>query len=277
MQLKKATRKQSKIRIGMSGPPGGGKTFSALLLAYGLTSDWSKIAVIDTENGSASLYSHLGEFLTIDLQAPYSPERFIEAIKMCEKEDMEVIIIDSASHEWSGIGGCLEINDTLASAKYKGNGWAAWNETTPRHDKFTNAWLNSSVHTILCTRSKVDTVMGDDKKVKKIGMKDIQREGLEYEFTIAFNLDREKHYANVSKDRTNLFDSRDPFVISVDTGKEILEWATTGENEIDIALKEVSECEDITSLQIIWSNHSRLQNSKVFIASVIDRKLMLSK
>src|SRR4249919_2153033 len=114
MQLQKATRKKSKLRLNISGPSGSGKTFSALLMAKGLTGSWDKIAVIDTENGSASLYDHLGSFQTIDLQEPFSPERYIEAIDMCIKAGMECIIIDSSSHEWSGPGGCLEINERLA-------------------------------------------------------------------------------------------------------------------------------------------------------------------
>ena len=106
-KLKKAVRKQVKLRLGMSGASGFGKTYSALLLAYGMTNDWSKIAVIDTENKSASLYANLGEYNTLELSAPYSPELYTEAIKTCENAGMEVIIIDSISHEWEGKGGCL--------------------------------------------------------------------------------------------------------------------------------------------------------------------------
>ncbi|HRH58848.1 MAG TPA: AAA family ATPase, partial [Chitinophagales bacterium] len=101
MQLQKATRKKSKLRLNLSGPAGSGKTYSALVMAKGLVSEWSKIAVIDTENGSASLYDHLGPFNALDLQAPFSPERYIEAIDTCIKAGMECIIIDSSSHEWS--------------------------------------------------------------------------------------------------------------------------------------------------------------------------------
>lgn len=224
IELKKATRKQVKLKMGLAGVSGSGKTYSALLLAYGITKDWSKIAVVDTENGSASLYSHLGGFLTVDLQAPYSPERYIEAIKACEEAGIEVIILDSNSHEWAGIGGCLEINDALAKAKYKGNTWSAWNETTPRHDRYINTVLQSKCHIIACSRSKMETVMGEDKKVKKVGMKDIQREGLEYEWTIALNIERDTHMATASKDRTELFINSDPFLITPATGEKILKW-----------------------------------------------------
>ena len=100
MQLQKAQRHQVKLRIGLSGPSGFGKTYSALLMAYGITNDWNKIALIDTENKSASLYSHLGDFNVLSLGEPFTPERYLEAIKLCEDSGIELIIVDSISHEW---------------------------------------------------------------------------------------------------------------------------------------------------------------------------------
>lgn len=229
MEIKKASRKQVKLKLNLSGASGSGKTMSALLMAYGLTGSWDKIAVIDTENGSASLYSHLGEFNTIDLAPPFSPKRYIEAIDACLKAEIECVIIDSTTHEWSGAGGCIEINEKLAQAKYKGNTWSAWNETTPMHDAFVNKVLQSPIHIITCTRSKMETVMGEDKKVKKIGMKDMQRDGWEYELTVSLNIDRDTHMAIASKDRTNLFENASPFIITRETGIKIKEWCETGQ------------------------------------------------
>lgn len=228
MQLQKATRKKVKLRLNLSAPSGAGKTYSSLLMAKGLVGDWTKIAVIDTENGSASLYEHLGPFNAIDLTPPFTPERYIQAIDTCIAAGMECIIIDSSTHEWSGAGGCLEANDKLAAAKYRGNTWSAWNETTPRHDAFVNKVLQCPVHVITCTRSKTDTVMTDDKKVKKVGMKDIQRDGWEYELTVSLNIDRDTHTAIASKDRTELFDGKQPFVITEATGQMIREWCEKG-------------------------------------------------
>lgn len=232
-QIKKAERKQAKLRIGVSGPSGSGKTYSALLLARGLATDWSKVCLIDSENGSGELYSDLGDYNVICLEAPYSPERYIEALKAAEDAGMEVIVIDSVSHEWEGKGGCLEINEILAASKFKGNTWSAWSETTPRHQRFITAIVTSSCHVITTVRNKIDTVMGDDKKVKKVGTKEIQREGFEYELTVNFNIDRETHRAMASKDRTNLFESRDPFLIDIKTGEEIAAWNAGG--KVDIA------------------------------------------
>ena len=233
MQLQLATRKKSKLRLNISGPAGSGKTYSALLMAKGLIGNWEKIAVIDTENGSASLYSHLGPFQTIDLQAPFTPERYIEAIEMCVKAGIECIILDSSSHEWNGQGGCIEINEALAQSKFKGNTWSAWSQTTPRHDAFVQKVLQCPVHVITCTRSKMETVMTDDKKVKKLGMKDIQREGWEYELTVSLSIDRDTHTAIASKDRTELFEGIDPFVITEATGQLIKDWCEKGIEVVD--------------------------------------------
>lgn len=229
-QLHTAEKAKTKLRIGLSGTSGSGKTYSALLLAYGITGDWSKVGIIDTENGSADLYSSLGSYDVLTFENPYSPERYIEAIKVLEEAGKEVIIIDSVTHEWEGSGGCLQLNEALAQSKYRGNSWAAWNEITPRHQKFLEKITTSKTHIITTVRNKVETVMGEDKKIKKVGMKEIQREGYEYELTINFNVDREKHMITASKDRTGLFISRDPFIITSKTGEELREWAENGKD-----------------------------------------------
>lgn len=227
-----AERRRSKLRIGISGPSGSGKTYSALLLAHGITKDWTKVYVIDTEQGSADLYSDLGQYNVASLEAPFSPERYIEYIKACEAAGAEVIIIDSVTHEWDGKGGLLESNELIAQTKFKGNTWSAWSQTTPRHQKFIDAITSSKCHIITTARSKTDTIQTEDKKIKKVGLKEIQREGFEYELTINFSIDREKHYASASKDRTGLFIDRDPFVISASSGEELAAWNDAGAEPI---------------------------------------------
>ncbi|MDC8106705.1 ATP-binding protein [Chryseobacterium sp. B21-037] len=226
MQLKQSQRQQVKLRLGLSGASGFGKTKSALLLAYGMTQDWSKIAVIDTENSSASLYSDLGNYNVLDLQAPYSPERYIQAIELCEKSGISVIIIDSASHEWNGTGGCLDIHEKL------GGRFQDWANVTPRHQAFINKILQSSCHIIATTRRKIDYSLdvGSNGKtqVVKHGTKEITRDGFEYELTINFELVNENHLAKASKDRTGLFMNKPEFIITSDTGKLILSWCNSG-------------------------------------------------
>lgn len=278
--LQKAKRQQVKLRLNLSAPSGAGKTYSALLLAKGLVGSWDKIAVIDTENGSASLYDHLGEFNVINLAPPFSPERYIEAINACTNAGMECVIIDSSTHEWSGAGGCLEINDKLAAAKYKGNTWSAWSETTPRHDKFVNHVLHAPVHIITCTRSKMETVMGEDRKVKKVGMKDMQRDGWEYELTVSLSIDRDTHMAIASKDRTELFEGKEPFVITEATGELIRKWCETGEKPkavetptVEQALNMINECTTVEGIGFVFKGLPKeLQNNKELIQFCSDKK-----
>lgn len=237
--IQKAQRKQAKLRIGLSGPSGSGKTYSGLLVARGLASAWDKVLLIDTENGSGELYSNLGDYNVISLSAPYTPERYIEAIRAGENAGMEVIVIDSVTHEWDGEGGCLQLNEMLAASKYKGNTWSAWSETTPRHQKFLDAITASSCHVITTVRNKVETVMGEDKKVKKVGTKEVQRDGFEYELTVNFNIDRDTHRVTASKDRTNLFDKRDPFLLDTKIGEELAAWNAGGAVDVDAQKREV--------------------------------------
>lgn len=238
LKIRKAERRQSKLRIGLSAPSGAGKTYSALKLAQGLASSWDKIGIIDTENGSADLYAHFGEYNVLPLEAPYTPERYIEALKALEEAGMEVIIIDSMSHEWDGKGGLLQSNEVLATAKFKGNGWAAWSESTPKHQTLLEAITTSPVHIITTTRNKVETMMTDGK-VKKVGIKEIQRDGFEYELTVSFNIDRDTHMAIAGKDRTELFEGKDPFVITEKTGEALKAWSEEGQNEQEEIIKRI--------------------------------------
>lgn len=226
LKLVKAERKKVKLKLGIGSPSGGGKTYSSLLLAYGLCGDWGKIAVIDTENESASLYTHLGAYNTIVLPPPFTPERYIEAIHACVEAGMEVIIIDSMTPEWSGQGGLLEYHAALP-----GNSFANWAKVTPRHKKFLDTILQADCHIIGTTRKKTDWVIEDNdrgkKEPRKVGLADDQRGGLEYEWTISFNLSQ-NHLVSVDKDRTGLFMGKPEFVITADTGKSLRDWCETG-------------------------------------------------
>lgn len=225
MELRQAERRQAKIKMGLQAPSGAGKTYSALLLAYGLINDWSKIAVIDTENHSADLYAHLGNYKVLALEQPFSPERYIQAIEVCEKAGMEAIIIDSISHEWEGVGGILDIHGAMM-----GNSFTNWAKVTPRHNAFVQKILQSNCHIVATIRSKQDYVLSEKngKMVpEKIGLKGVTREGLDYEFTIVLELDL-KHMATSTKDRTQLFMDKPSFIITPDTGKTIKAWCESG-------------------------------------------------
>jgi hypothetical protein len=228
ISIRKARRSATKLRILLTSPSGGGKTYGALLMADGLG---GKTVVIDTEEGSSDLYDELHDFDVIDLKPPFTPERYIEAITAAEAAGYEVIVIDSVTHCWSGKGGCLELVDDIAKAQFRGNTWSAFSVITPRWRAFVDAILRSSAHVICTGRSKTETAQVEDhgkKKVAKLGMKLEARDGLEYEFTTVLDLVHDGHYATVSKDRTGIF-SGDPKPISVETGRRLAAWLAGAE------------------------------------------------
>ena len=267
MKLQKAQRNQVKLRLGLSGASGFGKSYSALLLAYGITNDWTKIAIIDTENNSASLYSHLGDFNVLSLNEPYAPERYIQAIEVCEKEEIEVVIIDSITHEWSGKGGCLELHEQL------GGRFQDWAKITPRHQAFIDKILNSNCHIITTVRRKTDYSLDKDgngkTKVMKLGTKEITRDGFEYELTVNFELINDNHLVTASKDRTGLFSGKPEFIINSSTGKKLIEWCNLGIS-VEIAMSEINACENLEGLKHVYSKYPSLQ--KQIHNAIMNRK-----
>jgi len=233
-----AAREEIKAKIALTGASGGGKTLSALFLAYGLCGDWKKIAVADTENGSAKQYcgqtfgdvkipSGAGSFFHCDLGPPYGCERMIELIEYVERQEKyEVLVFDSFSHAWSGAGGVLETVDKIGKLE-------GWKKMTPLFRKLIDTVRFSSLHFIGTMRTRtefeVETSTNEQGKtkvvgVKKLGTKPEMRDGVDYEFTTVFALNQE-HFASVDKDRTNLFASRPPALLDVGVGKLIGEWA----------------------------------------------------
>jgi len=266
MELRKATRQKAKIRLGLSAVSGGGKTYSAILIAKGLTrGDMSKVALIDTENGSGDLYAHLGDYNVLPLAAPYAPENYIKAIKTCEDAGMEVIIIDSITHEWDGKGGILEISNSMT-----GNSYTNWATLTPRHQRFIDSILTSKCHVITTVRRKQDYEMSTNDKGKlapvKVGLKEVTREGFEYELTVNLELDQ-KHNATSSKDRTGLFMDQPQFTPSEETGSMLLQWCESGSAPIvrDIVkeLKSVSNLLELQAIYLSLSAEQKVEHSEL--------------
>ena len=258
MKFAKAMRKKAKLRLALTGPSGSGKTYGALEIAKGLG---GKTALIDTEKGSASLYSDRFNFDVLELDPPFTPERFIEAIGVAQEAGYDNLIIDSITHEWSGIGGCLELLDVLAKAKYRGNTWSAWSEITPRHNAFLDAILRSDLHIIATMRSKTETAQVDKsngkKGVDKLGMKSEQRDGVEYEFTTVLDLNHETHTAMASKDRTGLFSNAEVTQLNELTGKKLMDWLNDGRTKAEIDLAHftsiATEAQNMDELKIAFS------------------------
>lgn len=254
MQLRKSERKKAKIKMALQGSAGSGKTYSSLLLAKGLTNgDFSKVAIIDTENSSADLYAHLGNYNVLALQPPFKPEKYVEAIEICEKANMEVIIIDSISHCWEYL---LDYHSKMA-----GNSFTNWAKIKPLERVFLNKILQSPTHIIATMRTKQDYVLNqkDGKFIpEKVGLKSISRDGTDYEFTLVFDVDI-KHFANSSKDRTGLFMGKPEFIINAATGKKILEWCNSGIS-LDEVREQIKNCNDIETLRNLYKEHYTMKD-----------------
>lgn len=257
MQLQQASRRKAKIKLCLQSPSGGCKTYSALLIAYGLCNDWSKIAIIDTENKSADLYDHLGKYYVLPLTAPYTPERYIDAVQTCLQAGIQVVIIDSLSHEWEGTGGVLETHGNMA-----GNSFTNWAKITPRHNAFVQYLLQSDIHIIATIRSKQDYVLAEKngKQVpEKVGLRGIQREGLDYEFTLVLELNM-KHMAVATKDRTGLFMDKPEFLPTASTGRLIAQWCNHGiDNNPEEVRKQIQSCNSNEELLALYNLHPRFQ------------------
>ena len=229
------TRKQSKARIGMVGPSGAGKTLSALKMGYGITGDWSKVALIDTEHERGRFYANrsdlgTGEFLYASLTPPYSADRYIDFVSSAAEAVGQdgVVIIDSFSHAWDNEGGVLEYKSEVAKRSGK-NDYTAWDEAGKVQNNLVNTILSVDCHVIVTMRTKMAYAMEQNDRGKmvpiKLGLAPVQRENTEYEFDIVFQIDRD-HTATLSKDTTFL----DKFsgVITPELGSQLREWLSEG-------------------------------------------------
>lgn len=243
--FKKAQREQVRMKVSIAGPAGSGKTMSSLLLAYGLIkaehSDWNDeqvwdhIVLIDSENGSGSLYvgtqvgaTTIGGYNVINLTSPFTAQSYMDAIHIAEEHGMSAIIIDSLSHVWSGEGGLLDEQGKIAART--NNSYTSWRTISPQYTKLVDTILQSKCHVITAVRAKMDyqQVKGDNgkTKVQAVGMGMVLRDGYEYEVTVNFMLDAD-HVANATKDRTGLFDGQ-YFTITAETGKSLYGWLSSG-------------------------------------------------
>jgi hypothetical protein len=208
--------------------------------------------VIDTENGSADLYAHLGSYNVLPLRKPFTPEKYIEAVETAEKAGMEAIIIDSITHEWEAL---LEIHGNMP-----GNSFANWSKITPRHNAFIQKILQSPCHVIATIRAKQDYVLNErnGKYIpEKVGLKGIQRDGVDFEFSLMFDIDI-KHHASASKDRTGLFMDKPSFVISQGTGKRILKWCDNGV-ELERIKTLMDQAKDMKTLRQLYDSYPDYQ------------------
>lgn len=246
--FQKASRKKAKLRLAIDGPAGAGKSYTALRFAWELatheakkTGTAPKIAAIDTEHGSLSLYEGIKEgkdTITFDVIEPdnFAPAVYASLIEAAAEQNYHVVIIDSLSHAWAGVGGALEMVDRSAKQSRSGNSFTAWRDVTPQHNRLVETILSVPIHVIATMRTKIEHVLEEQttssgKTVlapKKIGTKPIQREGMEYEFTVVADMDV-NHTLTVSKTRCPAIDGEvvskpGPGFIS-----KVIRWLETGE------------------------------------------------
>lgn len=237
--FQKATKSQAKLRMALDGPSGSGKTYTALAIAKHLG---QKIALIDTERGSASKYADLFEFDTCDLPS-FAPANYVAALQAAGKAGYDVVIIDSLTHAWSGQGGCLDQVDSAAAIN-RGNTYVAWRKVTPEHNKLVDAILQAPFHVIGTMRTKTEYVMEANERGKqtprKVGLAPIQRDGMEYEFDVVADLDLD-HRLMISKTRCAALDK---YVQERDGEKVagiLKAWLSDGEPSKPIVRSETEE------------------------------------
>lgn len=238
MAFTRATKKKSRARIALIGSSGSGKTIDALIIARQLVGPDGRIAVRDSEHGSAALYSDRFAFDS-DEPADHSPSSYIAAIKEAEKGGYDCLILDSWSHAWAGAGGILEQSDK------KGKNFNAWKDLTPQQNAMVEAILASKLHIIATMRTKTEWVLetaknrdGRDVTVpRKVGTAPVQRQDVDYEFTVVGNIDTD-HNVQIDKTRCSLLDGRSFDKDHVfEIGDVIREWLNDGEDKDEKAVK----------------------------------------
>lgn len=237
-EIRKAERRRVHARVAFIGPSGAGKTYSAIHFARGLVGPEGSVVVIDTEQGSSEMYADkAGGFSVLTLEPPYSPKRYMDAIDAVEKAWAEVpnvercLIIDQISHAWAGEGGVLDYVDAQA-ANSKGNSFAAWKKGTPIQQAFLERMLRVAGHLIVTMRSKTEWVLEKDPNTgrqvpRKVGLAPVQRNDIEYEWQIVFEVEQDSNQARATKDRTSLYAGR-VFVPGEEHGAKLAAFLAAG-------------------------------------------------
>lgn len=226
--FQRATRQGRKARIALIGPSGSGKTYTAL----GIASAFGKVAVVDTENGSASLYSDTFAFDVMERSAPYDPRHVGKAIELAAEAEYDAIVIDSLSAFWAGTGGTLDLIDQEKAKTNSNDGFGAWRKITPIQQAMVDSIIAAPIHVIVCLRAKqAYEVSRDDRgkmKVEKLGLEPVQRDMLEYEFDLVGEIDMD-HRLVVTKSRMTAIADSVHERAGADLGKEIATWLSGGE------------------------------------------------
>ena len=228
-----AVRDQVSLMIALAGASGSGKTYSALRLAKGM-SPAGKIMFIDTEARRGLHYAEQFAFLHTDMRPPFTPARFIEAIKAAEALGAEVVIVDSFSHEYDGEGGIIEWADQLSEKGVKSPG--NWKEPKIAHKKMVGGLLQCRANIIFCLRAeeKIEIIRQDGKTVvRPLGWIPICEKRFMFEMTASFTLTPDRpgipHFDlphKLQQQHRAMFSDTAP--IDENSGRMLLEWARGG-------------------------------------------------
>jgi len=238
MRIVKAVREKTYMKLALTGPSGSGKTWAAIGIAKGLSDD-GRVVVIDSENNSSSFYSGTTDepgqwdFDVIPLKAPFTPQSYMAAVEAAVDAGYSVVVIDSLTHEWAASGGILD--EKAAKDMQGGNSYTNWNGIKQIHNAFVESLLQAPIHIVATLRSKTDYVLetttnkyGKEVQApRKVGMAPISSDGIDYEFSIVFDIDRATHMAVASKDRTAMFGNKAMF-LTPQIGKQLKAWLEGG-------------------------------------------------
>lgn len=269
LNIRKAVRSGSRVVIGIAGQSGEGKTYTALKIARGMVDKPEEIGFLDTENRRGSLYADIldGQFLIGDLYAPFSPQRYADAIKEFQDAGVKVLVIDSGSHEHEGEGGLEDIANAPLLA---GKRMADWKKAKSEHKKFMNAMLQSDMHIILCLRAREKTDFKNPKQPVSLGIQPICEKNVLFEMTASmmmFNQGQNQQFIKMPEALRPIFGNGNGY-LNESHGKALIDWVNSGE-KIDTELEshknkmQFAASSGTESLKQAWQSMSQSMQQKM--------------
>ena len=258
LNIREAKRAGSRVIVGVAGISGSGKTYTALKLAEGMVDDTRKIGFLDTENRRGSLYADIlsGPFMIGDLYPPFSPKRYSDAIREFQDAGVEVLVVDSVTHEWESEGGCEDIANAPLLA---GKRMADWKRAKAEHKKFMNTLLQSDMHIICCIRAREKTDFRDPKKPASMGVQPIAEKNFMFEMTASMMMWDEgqtQQFLKMPEALRHIFGNGQGY-IGPEAGRALINWVNSGDKtDIDLeqykSQMQMASSGGVKALQAEW-------------------------